>query len=72
MPTPLNPKGYMTKKRKMDLYDQNLKYIGERMIYTYRDKYYIVKGNGKAYEIGLKQIGNHVFAMIKPNGSILS
>ena len=72
MPTPLSPRGYMIKKRKIGFYNQDLKYVGERMIYTYKGKYYIVKSNGKAYEIGLKQIGNHVFAMIKPNGSILS
>ena len=67
---PLTPKSYMNKKRMLSLYDNKLDYIGERMIYEYRDNYYIIKNNGKAYQIGLKQFNGKVFAMLKPNGLI--
>lgn len=72
MPRPLTPAGYMTKKRKLSLYDENLKYLGERMVYEYRGNYYITRQNNKAYQVGLKQIGGSVFAMLKPNGNVLS
>lgn len=67
---PLTPKGYMSKIKILSLYDDKLNFIGERMVYKYNGNYYIIKNNGKAYQIGLKQLNGKVFAMVNPNGLI--
>ena len=78
MPQPLTPRQYLTKEKLFDVYDivnNKIKYIGERMIYKYyrNNKRYIIRKNGKAYELGVYTLDNNRrIIVIKPNGDVLT
>jgi len=68
MPKTMSPRGYMTRYKRLDLYDRNLKFIGTRTVYKYGNNYYIIKANNKAYQVGVKLINNKPLLMEMPNG----
>ena len=66
------PKSYMTPRRNHDVYNSDLTFYGNRKLYEYQGKAYIIKKDNKAYQVTLAQFDNKKFIMIKPNGMVKS
>ena len=67
------PKSYMTKRKYHDVYNSDLTFYGNRLLYTDLDgKAYIIKKDNKAYQVTLAQFDNKKFIMLKPKGIVKS
>jgi hypothetical protein len=76
MTKPQKPRQYMKRQSVRDVYklvNDRITYVGQRVIYSYNNKYYVIKGDGKAYQVQTFTIYKHptLYVLIKPKGEIL-